>query len=906
MFEQIIDIRNFGYSVSHLQSLFTAFITILMGGYVLFKLQLSKVGFKFLLFTASIALWHSAFYMAYCNKSPEVALFWFRVGLFGVVLIPVTNYSLLTTILRIDDKKRLFLKIGFLISFILVLFTLFSDLVVKGVKTFFWGYYPSFNILGMAVILFYVPNLANIFVTLWKSSKDAITHCAQKRMKGLLLGLVIGYTGSVDFIPALGVSLYPFGFLPVSIFVAIWTYVVIRYRLVDITPQTAATQILKTMQGGLIVIDMEQRVRIINDEACAMFGYSEDEMINIRISEILKLPDELRDCKILAEYPVKNYQLSFVNKQKNTVFLSISASILGTNKNDPNGIVYVAQEITKHKELEAALAKAKDNAENLVSKRTAKLSETVEDLRDEIRERKRMEHELKRASEEWRITFDSTKDLIIMLNNKFEVVKANRAAIEFFELSFQEILGKPIVDLCNYRDFLKEADFISAIKHTKKRTERELFLKEKGLWLVLAADPILDDEGQCSGAVFTVRDISDIKRAEEEQKRLQSQLMQIQKMDSIGRLTGSIAHDFNNVLSAILGYSELSLRRLPADHPLREHLKIIYESGERAATLTRQLLAFSRKQILEMKAININKVIENMRKMLERVIGENITLDIKTQVQMKNVLADMGQLEQVLMNLVVNGRDAMPSGGNLTIKTAMIDITEEDSRYYGEMKPGSYAVLSVTDTGQGMSQETQKLIFEPFFTTKPMGQGTGLGLATVYGIVKQHNGYIDVNSKIGQGTTFAIYLPITEKKAQITLEQKNITFMEGTETILVVDDDPSVRKLIVDSLQPFGYKILEASGGAEALRISKAFDDNIDLLLTDVIMPEMDGKELSAILKTSRPMIKALFISGYTDDILADRGILEDGISFLQKPIAPTMLSTKVRQVLDDKTNVPP
>jgi len=870
-----------------------------MGVYVLLRAHVSRHGFKFFLFTSVLSLWLTSFGMAYCSLDAGLSLWWVKLANTGVILIPVTNYSFARTIAQREGHNRRFIIVAYIISFLFILSTLFSSLLVKGVKPFFWGNYMQYGPLGIPLIIFFAFIVFKVFSTFLAAYKDATTERTRKRMKGLTFGFLFGYFACVDFVPAFGIPLYPFGYVPIVVFTGVITYVVTRYQLVDITPQIAAVQILKTMQGPLIVVDMEERIRVINNAACIMFGYQESEMLNTKLSTILKLPDELRNYQSLLQHPVNDFELSFVNNRGNQVYLSVSASVLTTSDNEPNAIVYVALDITRHKELEAALAKAKDNAENLVSKRTAKLSETVEDLRDEIRERKRMEHELKRASGEWRITFDSTKDLIMMLNNKFEVVKANRAAIEFFELSFQEILGKPIVDLCNYRDFLKEIDFISAIKHTKKRTERELFLEEKGLWLVLAADPILDDEGQCSGAVFTVRDISDIKRAEEEQKRLQSQLMQIQKMDSIGRLTGSIAHDFNNVLSAILGYSELSLRRLPADHPLQEHLKIIHESGERAATLTRQLLAFSRKQILEVKAININKVIENMRKMLERVIGENITLDVKTQVQLKNVLADIGQLEQVLMNLVVNGRDAMPSGGNLTIKTAMIDITQEDSHYYEEMKPGSYVMLSVTDTGQGMSQETQKLIFEPFFTTKPMGQGTGLGLATVYGIVKQHNGYIDVNSEIGQGTTFAIYLPITEKEAQITLEQKNITFMVGTETILVVDDDPSVRKLIVNSLQPLGYKILEASGGAEALRISKAFDDNIDLLLTDVIMPEMDGKELSAILKTSRPMIKALFISGYTDDILADRGILEDGISFLQKPIAPTRLSAKVRQVLD-------
>lgn len=899
MIGQILNIRNYAFSVYSLPLFLTTIAAILMGGYVFVRIHTSTLGFKFFLFAVSITLWLISFGIAYCTTDAELALWWFKLGLTGVVLIPITNYAFIISIAQKKDKHRWFMIGAFLISFIFVFFTLFSNLVAKGLKPFFWGYYPQFSILGIPLIIFYGPMLAKIFYTLWTSYRDATSDRARKRMKGLMLGLSIGYCSVFDFVPTLGIHLYPFGYFPQLLFVGIITYVIIRYRLADITPQTAAKQILKTMQGPLIVVDLEQKIRLVNTAACIMFGYQESEILDKNLSEILDLPVELCNYQVILKHPVNNFQLSFADRQDNLLYLSLSASVLTTNDNEPYGIVYVALDITKHKQLERALAKAKDDAETLVNERTAELSETVVNLRNEIEERMRMEQALKKAAEEWRSTFDSTKDIIIMLNSKFEVLKANRAAVEVLELSFPDILGNPIIGPDGHCDFLNRTDLFSALKQARHRTERELFLEERGLSLVLTADPIFDSEGEFAGAVLIARDVSDVRKAEEEHRKLQSQFTQIQKMESIGRLTGGIAHDFNNVLSAILGYAELALYKLADGHPARDNIKIILDSGEKAATLVRQLLAFSRKQVLEMKVINFNSTIDNMKKMLERLIGEDIQLVVKTRSSLRNILADSGQLEQVLMNLVVNARDAMPYGGSLTIETAMVSLNEEYAQRHEGLKAGSYVMLSVTDTGEGISREIRKKIFEPFFTTKPMGKGTGLGLATVYGIVKQHNGYIYVNSEPGQGTTFKIYLPVVEEKETKVLAQGDIGFAHGTETILVVDDEPSLRKLVRNSLSAVGYRILEASSAEDALAICEDFEGNIDLLLTDVIMPGMDGKRLAEMFYSRRPKTKVVFVSGYTDEILAHRGILDPGIVYIEKPITPTMISKKVREVLD-------
>jgi PAS domain S-box-containing protein len=904
MLGQILEIKNYAFSVYSLPLFFACTAATLMGGYVLFKIHASHHGFKFFLFTSALSLWYGSFGMACSTADAALSLWWFKLGNIGVILIPITNYSLISAITLREEQDRRFIKGAYLISFLFILSTLFSSLLIKGLKWFFWGYYPQYGLLGAALIIFFGVIVFKIFHTVWTEYKGATTERARKRLKGLMFGIPLGYLASVDFIPTFGFPLYPFGYLPVVLFIAIMTYIVIRFQLVDITPQTAATQILKTMQGPLIVVNLEERMRVINNAACLMFGYRESEMLDKELSTVLDLPEELRDHRMLLDHPVNDFQVSFVDKQRNQIYLSLSASVLTADNDVPSGIVYVALDITKHKELEAALAKSKDDAETLVKERTAELSETVSHLRNEIEEKMLMELALKKASEEWRITFDSNKDIIIMLNSKFEVLKANRAAVEVLELSFSDIVGNPLIGSNGQCDFLNRTDLSSALKQAKHRLERELFLEEKGLSLVLTVDPIFDQEGVFAGAVLTARDVSDVKEAEEERRKLQSQLMQIQKMESIGRLTGGIAHDFNNVLTAILGFAELALYKLADNHPARDNINIILDSAQKGATLVRQLLAFSRKQILEMKVINVNKTIDNMEKMLYRLIGEDIQLVVQTRSSLRNILADGGQLEQVVMNLVVNARDAMPSGGRLTIETAMVSFDEEYARNHEELKPGPYVMLSVTDTGEGISLEIRKKIFEPFFTTKPMGKGTGLGLSTVYGIVKQHNGYIDVISEHGRGTTFKIYLPVVEEEESKVVVQNEIGFAPGMETILVVDDEPYLRKLLRSSLSAVGYLILEASSAEEALRICEDFEGKIDLLLTDVILPGMDGKQLAERFYSKRPKTKVVFISGYTDDILAHRGILGPGVVYIAKPITPTMLSRKVRQVLDDKIKI--
>lgn len=410
----------------------------------------------------------------------------------------------------------------------------------------------------------------------------------------------------------------------------------------------------------------------------------------------------------------------------------------------------------------------------------------------------------------------------------------------------------------------------------------------------------LDEKGVPVRVVGTLQDITDRKIQEEERSQLEAQLVQSQKMESVGRLAGGVAHDFNNLLTAILGYSEIALLRSdPSDIPLREAVNQIRKAGERAKDLTRQLLAFGRKQTLEIRPLNLNDTVKNIEKMLRRLIGEDIEICTALSGDAALVKADPTQVEQIMMNLAVNARDAMPRGGTLTIETRNLFLDDDYVARYPEVHAGAYVMLTVMDTGCGMTAETQSLIFEPFFTTKDPGKGTGLGLAMVYGIVKQHNGHITVQSELGQGSVFRIFLPVAPESHE--MEEEPLHFVapaSGMETILVVEDDVPIRQLTLDMLANLGYTVFAASHVQDALRIA-AECEGLDLIVTDVVMPDLNGREVYEQVTAMHPRVKVLYISGYTSETIAHHGIVDKHVHFLQKPFDIRSLSYKVRDALE-------
>jgi PAS domain S-box-containing protein len=520
----------------------------------------------------------------------------------------------------------------------------------------------------------------------------------------------------------------------------------------------------------------------------------------------------------------------------------------------------------------------------------------------DITERKEAEEALQESEKKFRVlTETAASGIFIHQGEKF--VYVNPASEAMTGYSRKELLTMDFWNLVHpdFRELVKQrAQARQQGKSVPSRYELRILTKSgEERWIDLAVG-MINFEGK-PAILGTDFDITERKRAEEEMRALEEQLRQSQKIEAIGRLAGGIAHDFNNLLTVIKGYSQLSLLDLKESDPLWENIQEIQKATQRATDLTRQLLAFSRRQILDLKVLDMNTLLRDLNKMLRRIIGEDIELVTLLSGDLGRVKIDPGQIEQVIFNLAVNARDAMPSGGKLLIETTNVELDKEYAKAHIGVVPGRYVKLSVSDTGIGMSQEVREKVFEPFFTTKDKGKGTGLGLSTVYGIVKQSGGNIWVYSEPGHGTTFKIYLPRVEEELD-TLHGRDETdsFPMGSETVLLVEDDPLVRAMAKRLLKQQGYRVLEATNGEEALRvIQEQAGEEIHLLLTDVVMPQMGGKELADQLKILRPDIKVLYISGYTDNAIVHQGVLNPGTHFLQKPFSIKTLSHKVRDVLD-------
>jgi len=506
-------------------------------------------------------------------------------------------------------------------------------------------------------------------------------------------------------------------------------------------------------------------------------------------------------------------------------------------------------------------------------------------------EKRQMEQALRAAAEDWQSTFDAIRDPVCLLGPEQEVVRCNKAMAELVGKPFQDIIGRQCCDIVHGASTPPVECPVARMRRTRQ-TESAVF-RADGRSMSVRADPILNERGILTGAVHVMSDITD-KLAVEEQMR------ETAKLESVGRLAGGVAHDFNNLMTGILGYVKLLINDAGMDPRFKEDLTQILELGNRAADLTRQLLAYSRRQSLEPTVLNLNTVVEHTIKMLGRLIGEDIELVFTGAPDLHNVRADPGQIEQVIVNLAVNARDAMPEGGKLTIETANVDVDKTDDDTRAATQPGPRVMLAVTDTGCGMDEAVRNRIFEPFFTTKGVSKGTGLGLATVYGIVKQHGGDIQVYSEPGRGAAFRIYLPSVSAEAQqpLTDRQQEIS-PRGSETILVAEDEQAVRELVRRVLEDRGYTVLTSNCPGEAEEVWLEHADEIALLLTDVVMPRANGVQLHERLAADRPSLKTLYMSGYAHDEIVQRAIADSSTLLVHKPFEPHTLAKKVREVLD-------
>ena len=625
-------------------------------------------------------------------------------------------------------------------------------------------------------------------------------------------------------------------------------------------------EFFENAKDAIYIHDLSGRYMLVNHAGEQLIGYTKEEILRLSVFDVIRYEDlnQIRGKlnQKLADHAATVYEVEVVTKHGRRVPVEVSSRLIYEN-GVPIGVQGTAREITERRERQKALKASEERLRELI---------------------------------------ENANDIIFTCDMSGNINSLNRAGQKLIGYLAREAVGMNFAHFVA-PEFLETAAEMLARQTTSDAStvyELEIITRCGERAALEVSSQTIFSEGKAVGVQGVARDITERKRTEQALRASQLQLQQSQKLEAVGQLAGGVAHDFNNLLTAIIGYSQLSLRRLDSEDPVARNINEIMKAAGRAASLTRQLLAFSRKQILEAKVLDLNLVVNDMSQMLRRLISEDVELSTIAATDLDKVKADCGQIEQIIMNLAVNARDAMPSGGKLTIETANVVLDDEYAQQNLPTEPGAYVMLSVSDTGVGMDQQTLSRIFEPFFTTKAIGKGTGLGLSTVYGIVKQSGGYIWASSELGRGTTFRVYLPRVDA---LTVKEKlrlvSPPAPRGSETILLVEDDEQVREIVRQILERQGYRTITAPNGEQALAVAHRHIGRIHLTITDVVMPQMNGRELAERLAHSRPDMKILYMSGYTDDATMRLGLLDKQFQFIQKPFAADALASKVRDTLD-------
>jgi two-component system, cell cycle sensor histidine kinase and response regulator CckA len=609
---------------------------------------------------------------------------------------------------------------------------------------------------------------------------------------------------------------------------------------------------------GMAITDSNNRFVKVNEMLCRMLGYTEEELATLKSTDIYCAADmenKYKNMRQLIERGLPFYKTEkrCTKKSGELFWVNKTASAIIDPESDTSYFLEMFEDITKRKAAEEAILGAK---------------------------------------EEWERTFDAIIDPIMIVDTEHRIVKANKAMVNKLGVKPSDtqrmVCHEILHGTTEPPPFCPHARMLADGRPHSVETD----VARLGGDFLIVVSPLYDAEGKLQGSIHFSRDIT-------ERKSLEKQLQHSQKMEAIGTLAGGIAHDFNNILTAITGFATLLKMHMDNDKQLTSYVEEILNGSDRAARLTRSLLTFSRKQEIKLKLTNLNEVISGVEKMLRRLIREDIILGTRLASEDLVVMADAGQIEQVLINLAANARDAINENGMITIRSKLVELGQEFRMAHGYGKPGSYALLTFTDSGTGMDEKTRQRIFEPYFTTKEVDKGTGLGLSVAYGIIKQHNGFITCYSEPGRGTTFRIYLPVFNMPAENRKSAPDLPLPRGNETILLAEDDSQTRRLSRMILENFGYRVIEAANGEEAVAQFTAHKDEIRIVLLDVIMPRKNGKEAFRLMEQIKPGTKVIFVSGYTADIFKKDEKFEEGINFLSKPILHKELLVTLRNLLD-------
>jgi two-component system, cell cycle sensor histidine kinase and response regulator CckA len=679
--------------------------------------------------------------------------------------------------------------------------------------------------------------------------------------------------------------------------------------------------LIEEMNEGAIVLSADGIILYCNRRFAELLSVPLEQIAGSNFTRFIAESDKPK-YEILLQAGLKgksNGEITCLIHHSNPLHLYLSFSPLPPDMS--GDVCIMASDITELKQKEEELRHAHDTLEQQVAERTATLTETIgelaasrlaainmmedaveakktlesahKELIKENTERKLADEALRESEEKYRTLVENIPQKIFTKDRRSVFVSCNENFARDMGIRPEQFIGKTDYDFFpkELADKYRSDDMRIMETGETEGIEDQYILGGEKVWIYTVKTPVRDKKGNIVGILGIFSDIT-------ERKNLEARLLQAQKMETVGQLAGGIAHDFNNILTAVIGYAYMLKMKIKDDEDLSDYANRILLLSDRAANLTKSLLAFSRKQVMNPMPVDLNEIIKRVDHLLSRIIGEDIKLQAVLLEEDLIVMADSGQIEQVLLNLATNARDAMPKGGFLSIGTEAIEIDHEFIKEHGFAIEGEYALIAVTDTGAGMDRETREKIFEPFFTTKEVGKGTGLGLSMVYGIIKQHDGYINVYSEPGSGTTFRIYLPLIE--AQVAkIKPEVIQPIEiATETVLLAEDEDAIREFIKKLLEEYGYKVITAVDGQEAIDEFKAHKDEIQLVLLDVIMPNRNGREAYEEIKKIRPDIKVLFMSGYPADIIHKHEIVEKGFAYIEKPASPTKLLKKIREAL--------